>query len=297
MNRIMPKGFTPPEPARPKMPPEIAKAIATVMGAVHAVSKDKENTQGGYKYASVDQFYEAIRAPMAAAGFFTIADEISVVTAVRETVDRYNNKKSSTWMTCVYHIWLHHESGVEHGPYQREITVVASGPQASAAAESFVTKYFLRNLFKIATGDMDVDAMPQEVLPARDERSPRDVNEDRPNDTTGQTRWSGKEGANAETRRKLDASEYALSCIAELRKVTTTREDLAKWWADNLPTMQGYFSSKDDPLYVSIKEAFREHGSGLPVTPDPPPANAPPIDPPPAQQTVGEKATDDRIPF
>ena len=292
MNDIMPKGFAAP-PARPKMPPEIAKAVVAVMKNVHAVSKDKENPQGGYRYASVDQFYDEIRAPMAAAGLFTMAQEDEQTTAVRESVDRFSNKKTSAWMTCVYSIWLYHESGVEYGPIKRVITVVASGPQASAAAESYVTKYFLRNLFKIATGDMDVDAMPQEGLPAKDERPPRDVNEDR----GGSQKWSSKEGANAETRRKLDASEYSLSCIAELRKVTTTREDLAKWWAENLPTMQGYFSSKDDPLYVSIKEAFREHGSGLPVTPDKPPEGAPPIDPPSAEKTAGEKATDDSIPF
>lgn len=290
MNDIMPKGFA--APARPpKMPAEIAKAIITVKKNVHAITKDKENSQGNYKYASVDQFYDEIREAMADAGVFTMTHEVSSSVATKEVTDNWGKTKRSNWLTCVYHIWLYHESGVEYGPIPREITVVASGPQANASAESFITKYFLRNLFKIATGDIEVDAQAQEGLPARDERLARDVNEDRP------AQQNGKESSSATMQNKLAASDYAFNAIAELKKITTTREDLAKWWNENLATMQGYFSSKNDPLYVSIKKAFREHGSGLPVTPDEPPEGAPPIDPPPAQKTAGEKATDDSIPF
>ena len=51
------------------------------------------------------------------------------------------------------------------------VEVTASGPQASAAARSFVTKYFERNLFQIPTGDKD-DADQQAAEPLPETKGP-----------------------------------------------------------------------------------------------------------------------------
>jgi hypothetical protein len=54
-----------------------------------------------------------------------------------------------------------------YGPIRRNQQVSATGPQSYGASEAYVEKYFLRNLFKIPTGELDADAEPQEGLPPK----------------------------------------------------------------------------------------------------------------------------------
>lgn len=155
-----------------KMPPEIAKAIVKVMGEVKKLGKDADNKHGGYKYVSVDQFFDQIGALMHGAGIFVVVDETSCETASRETVDGYGKVKVSNWLTSHYDISIFHDSGAQFGPIKRTIQVQATGPQSYGSAISYVEKYFLRSLFKIPTGEQDADADAQEGLPATPKRVP-----------------------------------------------------------------------------------------------------------------------------
>ena len=153
-----------------KMPPEIAKAIVKVMGEVKKLGKDADNKHGGYKYVSVDQFFDQIGALMHGAGIFVVVDETACETASRETVDAYGKVKVSNWLTSHYDISIFHDSGAQFGPIKRTIQVQSTGPQSYGSAISYVEKYFLRSLFKIPTGEQDADA--QEGLPATPRRVP-----------------------------------------------------------------------------------------------------------------------------
>ena len=212
-----------------------------------------------------------LRPLMAEAGLFDMLIEASSKTVVR--VGNYDKK--ITWLECEYDIYLYHESGISFGPLRRMIQVIASGPQAYASAQSFVEKYFLRSLFKVATGDADADDHPKEELPAKDERQPRDIHADK----------------RKETRRKIDSVEYVGEAIDALKKIKT-RAELTAWWKAENPNRNEYFASKEDPLYVELRTTCTEHGDTL-QSEDAPKAEAPTE----IAKTPAERLTDDKIPY
>src|SRR5690606_40790208 len=48
-----------------------------------------------------------------------------------------------------------------HDSLKRSLFIQITGPQTHQAAQSYAEKAFLRSLFKIPTGDMDLDSLPQ----------------------------------------------------------------------------------------------------------------------------------------
>jgi hypothetical protein len=149
------------------MPVEIIRAIIKITGEVKRLGKEGTNTFARYKFTSVDQFYEALGPIMSANGLMDLAEEKSVTIEIREVADERGVVKKSAWMTAIYDFWLYHESGVRFGPITRHIQVQATGAQSYASAQSYAEKYFLRNLFKVPTGDKDeVEETGKEGLPA-----------------------------------------------------------------------------------------------------------------------------------
>ena len=103
---------------------------------------------------------------MAAHGLCDVAFERATSVETRETVNDRGEVKKSVWMTAEYEFVLYHESGVYSEPIVRTIQVPATGAQSYASAQSYVEKYFLRNLFKVPTGDVDeIDASDKHDLP------------------------------------------------------------------------------------------------------------------------------------
>ena len=198
------------------MPPEIAKAVVSVMGKIRMLGKDNRNEHGRYNYTSVDKFYEFVGPLMSEAGIFVLIDEKESEIAMRESVDSYGKVKSSAWLAIDYDVSLFHESGAVYGPIRRSIQVLASGPQAYASGVSFVEKYFLRSLFKIPTGDQDdVDASAPEPLPAKSRKAP----EPRPE--------------------LLDMKSSGIArddMLESLAEAAGTRESLLRWAQENSAT-------------------------------------------------------------
>jgi hypothetical protein len=53
-----------------------------------------------------------------------------------------------------------------YGPIRTNVTVKAQGPQAYASAKSYAEKYFLRQIFKVPTGEkVDADMHDKTILP------------------------------------------------------------------------------------------------------------------------------------
>lgn len=208
-------------PPRPKMPPEIAKAIVAVMATIKPLEKDGDNKFQKYKYVSVDQFYELVGRAMASAGIFLMAFENKI-----EVHDRGN----ASWLSVVYDLFIYHESGAEFGPIQRTTQVVASGPQSYASAQSFVEKYFLRALFKIPTGDSEPDAEEKRSLPVD----------------------GGKADGKARADAKLAFLERAKIDISVIKDIPT----LEKWWDAEDPKMIKIFDGIEDPMFKQVQEAY-----------------------------------------
>jgi hypothetical protein len=61
-----------------------------------------------------------------------------------------------------------HESGAVSAPMRRSLAMPITGPQTYGAAQSYVEKQFLRQVFKIPTGEKDADETAQgEDAPSR----------------------------------------------------------------------------------------------------------------------------------
>lgn len=134
------------------MPKSIAARVVKVAQNVKRLHRDQRNEYANYNYTSVDSFYEALGPIMAEAGIFVVIDE------ARTAVDK-------GFLSCDYEIFLISEEGDSYGPMRRQVTVKASGPQAYASSQSYAEKYFLRQLFKIPTGEKDADAHETATLP------------------------------------------------------------------------------------------------------------------------------------
>lgn len=155
-----------------QMSPSIAAAIVAVCRDVRQLGADDRNKHGGYNFVSVDKFYAAIGPVMAKHGLATFAN-----VARSEIVESVNDDgKTKSHLHMEWELYLLHEDGSVYGAVRRDVTVIASGPQAYAAAESFVTKYFIRSTFKIPTGDKDdADLHEQEPLPQSGSRGPNQM--------------------------------------------------------------------------------------------------------------------------
>lgn len=141
------------------IPGSIVLAIAAVMSSLEAVKKSNKNTHGGYNFASTDDIYAAVTKKMGEIGFVIIAmeeapPEIKTVTS--------KDGKPSQWMRVSHLFILATKDATWTDPRcRRTLTLQVTGAQSFQAAQSYNEKAFLRSLFKIPTGDMDLDALPE----------------------------------------------------------------------------------------------------------------------------------------
>lgn len=132
------------------MPKDIASAIVEVKSQVRAIGYDDKNPHGGYSYVSVDKFYDRLGVIMAKAGLFVLMDEI--------TSDVKEGASGKPWLFVRYEIRFAHASGALSHPVHRSLAQPISGPQSFGAAQSYIEKQFLRQVFKVPTGEKDADA-------------------------------------------------------------------------------------------------------------------------------------------
>ena len=142
-----------------QIPASIAKAIFAIMQTVDAVKKNQKNLHGGYFFASTDDIYAAVARKMGEVGLdiLSLEDEIEVVTSVKA------DGKDSRWLRVTYRFILFTETDSwTHLKLRRTVMTPVAGPQSFQGAQSFADKSFIRHLFKIPTGDVDLDALPDD---------------------------------------------------------------------------------------------------------------------------------------
>lgn len=141
------------------IPGEIIKAISQVQLHVAVVSKANKNEFGKYKYTSADDIYASLTNKLAEIGLVIIPIELSPV----ETKTVETQKGPKLWGRFHYGFVLAAgDSTWFDARNSRTLFIQLEGAQTFQAAESYLQKTYLRALFKIPTGDLDLDAIPKE---------------------------------------------------------------------------------------------------------------------------------------
>ena len=139
------------------IPGSIVKAICALQVSLEAVKKTQRNAHGGYQFASTDDIYAALTRKMGEVGLaiFSLEDECEIVRIEKDG-------KTSQWARLVYSFVLATEDATwSHKSLRRSLYIQVTGPQTFQAAQSYAEKSFMRSTFKLPTGDMDLDSMPQ----------------------------------------------------------------------------------------------------------------------------------------
>ena len=225
-----------------QLPPNVVKidssivvAICKVQAAVNSVSKSEENKHGGYKYASTDAVYGMLTRKLADAGLTILCMEDVAEVHLREVdiVDRdgvARGKKTQQWGRFVFSFVLATADATWSDPRSRRtVYTQITGPQTFMAAQSYAEKAYLRSLFKIPTGDQDLDAEPQ-----------ADTEEDRAalagpsTNTKRKSSYAAKKDGTTERFNAISKAITAAPTIVDLKKVYTSHaEEInampAKW--------------------------------------------------------------------
>lgn len=157
------------------IPGSIVAAICQIQQTVDSVHKSQRNAHGGYNYSSTDDIYAALTRKMGHVGLTCIALEHEC-----EIVRVEKDGKTSQWVRLVFGFVLAtKDASWTHPNARRSLYIQVTGPQTFQAAQSYAEKAFLRGLFKLPTGDLDLDSMPQaeteedQVALARNGKAPR----------------------------------------------------------------------------------------------------------------------------
>jgi len=223
MDEMQTVAYVPPAP----IPAEIVKAICVVQVGLEAVKKSQRNAHGGYNFASADDIYAALTRAMGNAGLACLCMEDALPEIMRVEKDG----KTSQWGKFSFSFVLAHISGVtwSDARCRRSLFIPITGPQTFQAAQSYAEKSFLRSMFKIPTGDMDLDSMPQ-----------ADTEEDRAEASSPKARKSAhsqrKEPGAVELHRKILAAIQSADTPDALREIRATYKDvidtMPRQWAD-----------------------------------------------------------------
>lgn len=144
------------------IPASIVKAICAIKATVEALKKSQRNQHGGYNFSSTDDLYAAISKKEGEVGVTCFALEVENETKRIETVDKEGKTRIVQWLRVVYQfVWATATDTWTDPKNRRTICVQYTGPQTYQAAQSFVEKAYYRSTYKLPSGDMDLDSMPQ----------------------------------------------------------------------------------------------------------------------------------------
>ena len=138
--------------------PSIVQAICKIQRSLeHAVAKKGHNTYGKYAFVSVDDVFATLAKRMGEA-------ELSILTLEQnvETERVGSDGKTALFATFAFQFVLATPEGTWSDPkFIRTVRTQVTGPQSYAAAQSFAEKALLRSVFKLPTGDAELDEVKQ----------------------------------------------------------------------------------------------------------------------------------------
>lgn len=199
------------------IPPSIVQAICQIMVTVEAVKKSQRNAHGGYMFASTDDIYAAVTRKMGEVGLvcMSLEDRCEIKRIEKDG-------KTSQWAHMEFSFVLATTEATWCDPRgRRTLYIQVTGPQTFQAAQSYAEKSFLRSVFKLPTGDMDLDAMPQ-----------ADNEDDQIAMNGGRKRKSSAEGKRDGSVKTFNQIRADISTALNREMLVHIRETWAQEWAD-----------------------------------------------------------------
>lgn len=144
------------------IPGSIVRAICAIKATVEALKKSQRNQHGGYNFSSTDDLYAAISRKEGEVGLTVVSLETEYELKRIDTIDKDGKPRVVQWLRVVYQfVWATETDTWTDEKNKRTICVQYTGPQTSQAAQSFIEKAYYRSIYKLPSGDMDLDSMPQ----------------------------------------------------------------------------------------------------------------------------------------
>jgi hypothetical protein len=141
----------------------IAKAIVAVTSEIKSLAKGEKNQHGGYNYVPIDNYYAEVGKVAAKHGLTWVLR----VTDCKHLPDLGKNGA----LNFSYAVDLLHSDGTEKNDFTSlNILHPIQGAQSAGSAMSYADKVFMRQLFKIETGEMDADATNPNELNGKPEK-------------------------------------------------------------------------------------------------------------------------------
>lgn len=187
------------------------------MVTVEAVKKSQRNQHGGYNFASTDDIYAAVTRKMGEVGLICMSfeDRCEIKRVEKDgKVSQWAHMEFSFALATTADTWSHPRA-------KRTLYIQVTGPQTFQAAQSYAEKSFLRSMFKLPTGDMDLDSMPQ-----------ADNEDDQIALNGGKKRKSSAEGKRDGSVKTFNQIRADISSAINVEMLAHIREAWAQEWAD-----------------------------------------------------------------
>lgn len=201
------------------IPGSIVKRICQIKQTVDAVKKSQRNQHGGYNFSSTDDVYAALTHKMGQVGLVLMSLEDS------SEVVRLENKDGKTvqWLkVCYSFVWATETDTWTDPRARRTLFVQITGPQTFQAAQSFAEKAYLRSTFKLPSGDMDLDSMPQD-----------EIDDEQSAPKTKRPSSYAKKGKNGKDPAAAKANEAAYNDLLAAIKAVANIYDLRSLWMEH----------------------------------------------------------------
>jgi hypothetical protein len=145
------------------MPKSIVRAVSIIKASVTSIPRTGFNKHGGYKYSSVDDVYAGIARKEGEVGLVVMPLELESEVVRIDKEDKDGNKVTSQWLRVVFQYVLATEEDTWTDPTCKLTRFIqVNGPQTFEAVGSYALKAFMRQLYKLPTGDLDLDSLPQD---------------------------------------------------------------------------------------------------------------------------------------
>lgn len=124
---------------------KIVQAIQAVIIALPKLEKTERNNHANYSYASIDDFYEIVAKTAAKKGLNWVGREIA-----------HEIKGETAAVTFSFRLYFKDGSVIDDF-FQITIYHPLRGPQMSGSVASYADKVFMRQTYKVQTGEPDAD--------------------------------------------------------------------------------------------------------------------------------------------
>lgn len=138
-----------------------ADALVKASTEMPALNKADENKHGGFRYVSIDNYYETVARIALKHGFtWKIRETESGVIPIGTKLDRNGHETAIFAVRSAYTFdVMHAPSGTVWGNYfSCSIVHPLQGAQTAGSAMSYADKLFMRTTFHVVTGEQDADA-------------------------------------------------------------------------------------------------------------------------------------------